>query len=171
MSQSVETKKPSPIKRKVKAIAAAGALGVATMFGANACKQVVHDIEYEYMVPEFYQVFQFYGDDITATKNLVKDIYDNKSLMNDNFLIELKYNYCSPIRIYIDDSDPANDIEYNVSTIYISGSNISDFASKFMQEIDDYKNDTNMKLSPPTAAIPSIKTLALNAVRNQNVRS
>lgn len=104
--KSVEPKKAGPIQRKVKAIAAAGALGVATMFGANACEHVVHDIEYVYPIPEFKHIIKIddYTITDTDTKNWIIDV-GQSLITNDNGSIakQIRYDCRSPIFIYNDE--------------------------------------------------------------------
>ncbi|MDR0623314.1 MAG: hypothetical protein LBG10_02685 [Treponema sp.] len=111
--KSVEAKKYNPIKRKAKAIAAAGALGVATIFGANACKQVTEYKNVEKPYLDFYlqdkpaQNKVFYIDD-PITGNAKTWIEESYADMDKSIALDIRYNCRAPINIYQGDIGDSN---------------------------------------------------------------
>ncbi|MDR0623313.1 MAG: hypothetical protein LBG10_02680 [Treponema sp.] len=112
--KSVEAKKYNPIKRKAKAIAAAGALMGATMFGANACKQVVTEYV-DVPVPCFKfedqdkpaQKKVFYIDD-SVTGNAKTWIEESYADMDRSIALDIRYNCRAPINIFQRDIGDSN---------------------------------------------------------------
>jgi len=105
------------------------------------------EIEYKYITkegasrPAFYQVFAFFTVD-DETIDWVKMIYDK---MTDEELVDLKYNYYSPVPIFGVSNNaynPQNTIEYKGNAIYIRGSvDANNFEGLFRAALGAYKND------------------------------
>ena len=108
--------------------------------------------EYNYITnnmtprPAFHQVFAFFTVD-DSTKDLIKAIYET---MTDEELIDLKYNYYSPIPVFWHPNNqfnPQNTIRYQGNAIYIRGTVEHDnFETLFKAAIEAYKNDVLNKL-------------------------
>gem|GEM_PF-5479248 len=96
--------------------------------------------------PSFNQTFTFFSvDDITINK--IEIIYQS---MTDWYLLDLKYNYYSPVPVfqYPNNSwNPQNTIYYQGNTIIIRGTIETDsFAQLFITALESYKNDETNKI-------------------------
>ena len=114
-----------------------------------------HEIEYRYRDviietaprPTFNQVFEFFTVD-DLMKNKIKMIYET---MTDDELVDLKYNYYSPIPIFGYSNNawnPQNTIYYSGNVIIIRGSiDPDDFERLFKTALESWKNDELNKIT------------------------
>ena len=110
-----------------------------------------HEIEYRYVIkqtgprPTFNQVFVFFTVD-DAMQNKIEMIYET---MTDEELVDLKYNYYSPIPVfgYANNSyNPQNTIYYSGNVIIIRGSDLDDSERLFKTALESWKNDDLNKI-------------------------
>jgi len=96
--------------------------------------------------PTFEQVFVFYTVE-AQIKDEVEIIYE---AMTDEELVDLKYNYFSPIPVFgIKNNvfNPQDTIQYSGNAIYIRGTPGADnFESLFLAALEAYKNDILNKI-------------------------
>jgi PBP1b-binding outer membrane lipoprotein LpoB len=96
--------------------------------------------------PTFNQIFAFFTVD-DLSKNEIKAIHES---MADEELIDLKYNYYSPVPVFgirNNEYNPRDTIYYKGNVINIRGTPAANaFAGLFMIALEDYKNDDLNKL-------------------------